>query len=156
MAEYITKAGMNYLQKKMSTLIEARAEIMQQVVSAREMGDLSENAEYHAAREKQRQIENEYNRIKSRVSKLQVIDTKKIAKDVIRFGARVTIENTDTKEIRKIRLVGADELFDTDDGFERTCFSSPLGRALIGKKVNDTTIVKAPIGDRKFTILSIE
>jgi transcription elongation factor GreA len=156
MPEYITKEGMNHLQKKMEVLVQERSEIIKQVVSAREMGDLSENAEYHAAREKQRQVENEYNRIKNRIGKIQVIDTAKIAKDVVRFGARVTLENEDSKEISKIRLVGADELFPTEDGFVRTSFASPLGRALIGKKIADLIIVKAPIGDRKFKVLSIE
>jgi transcription elongation factor GreA len=156
MPEYITKEGMNFLQKKMSDLVKIRSEVIQQVVAAREMGDLSENAEYHAAREKQGQVENEYNRIKSRIGKLQVIDTSKIAKDVIRFGARITLKNNQTKEISKVRLVGADELFSTEDGFMRTSFASPLGRALIGRKSTEIVIVKAPIGDREFTILSIE
>jgi transcription elongation factor GreA len=156
MPEYITKEGMIYLQKKMEALVSERSEVIKQVVAAREMGDLSENAEYHAAREKQRQVENDYNRLKTRTGKLQVIDIEKIAKDVIRFGARVTLENLASKEISRIRLVGADELFETDDGFERISFASPLGRVLIGKKIGDVIIVKAPIGDRQFKIISYE
>jgi len=76
MADYITKEGMLRLRVRMNELIKERSVIMKQVVTAREMGDLSENAEYHAAREKQRYLENEFNHIKSRIGKLQVIDPK--------------------------------------------------------------------------------
>ena len=156
MPEYITREGMNYLQKRMNQLIKERPGIIKQVVTAKEMGDLSENAEYHAARERQGQLENEYNHIKGRISKLQVIDTDKIAKDAIRFGARVTIQNLDNEEVVKIRLVGIDEVFSTDEPYKRMSFACPMGRSMIGKKVGDEFIVKAPIGNRKFKVLNIE
>ncbi|MCD4817896.1 MAG: transcription elongation factor GreA [Candidatus Cloacimonetes bacterium] len=155
MPEYVTKEGMDWIQKKMSKLIKERPSIIKQVVTAREMGDLSENAEYHAARERQKHLENEYNHLKNRVSKLQVIDTDKIAKNQVRFGARVTMQNIANKEIRKIRIVGIDEVFSTDDEYERLSYASPIGRALIGKKNSEIAVVKAPIGDKKFKILAI-
>ena len=156
MPEYITREGMKKIREKMQELIEKRPAIIKQVVTAREMGDLSENAEYHAARERQRQLENEYNKLKSRVGKLQVIDTDKIAKDAVRFGARVTIKSTETEEIRKVRLVGVDEVFPSEDDYERISFASPIGRAMIGKKKNEYFIVKAPIGDKKYMIIDIK
>ncbi len=156
MAEYITKEGMQRLQKRMQELIKARPAIIKQVVTAREMGDLSENAEYHAARERQRHLENEYNYLKSRVAKLKVIDSDKIAKDAVRFGARVTLEEIPSGKILKYRFVGVDEVFETDDEYERKSITSPIGKGMVGKKVGEIAIVHAPAGIRKFKILEIK
>lgn len=156
MANYITKEGMQKLQKRIQNLIENRAEVIKQVVEAREMGDLSENAEYHAAREKQRDIENEYNRLRKRSGMLQVIDPDKLSKDAVRFGAKVSMECLDNGETIYLQLVGIDEVFDSDDEYVRTSIMSPRGKALIGKKVGDTVIVKAPKGDIRYKILTIK
>jgi transcription elongation factor GreA len=156
MAEYITKEGMQRIQKRMQELIKERPAIIKQVVTAREMGDLSENAEYHAARERQRHLENEYNYLKSRVAKLTVIDTDKISKDAVRFGARVTLQDVDTNVIYKYRFVGVDEVFETDDEFERKSITSPIGKGLLGKKPGEIATVHAPAGIRKFKILEIK
>lgn len=156
MAEYITKEGMDYLQKRMQRLIKERPEVVRRVQVAREMGDLSENAEYKAAREEQRNIENEYNHIKSRVARLQVIDTDSIPKDAVRFGARVTLQDLEADKAMQIRLVGTDELIDTTDGYERRSVASPIGRSLIGKKVGEIAKVKAPVGLRTFKVLDIK
>jgi transcription elongation factor GreA len=156
MADYITKEGMNRLRKRMQDLIEKRPEIIRQVVKAREMGDLSENAEYHAAREKQRHLENEYNYLKKRVEKLQVIDTEQIPKDAVRFGARVRIRQLSTGEEFKYHLVGVDEVYETDEEYERKSIVSPLGKPMIGKRIGEKFIVKAPLGEREFEILEIK
>lgn len=156
MANYITKEGMQRLRKRMNELIEERPKVIKQVVTAREMGDLSENAEYHAARERQRHLENDFNRIKSRIDKLQVIDISAIPKDAVRFGAKVTIKELSTQKIMKIYLVGIDEIYDTEDEYERKSVVSPFGKPMIGKKVGEQFVVKAPIGDRKFEILEIK
>ncbi len=156
MAEYITREGMQRLQKRMNELIKKRSAIIQQVVTAREMGDLSENAEYQAAREKQRDLENEFNRIKSRIAKLQVIDPAEIPKDAVRFGACVTIKEELNNKNKSIRLVGIDEVFETTDGYERLSVASPIGKALIGKKTGDIFTVQTPLGERKFKIMQIE
>jgi len=156
MAEYITKEGMNKLKKRMNELIIERPSIIKQVVTAREMGDLSENAEYHAARERQKYLENEFNHLKSRISTLQVIDSTKIPKDAVRFGAYVTIEELPNRQISKLRLVGIDEIYQTDDGYERISIASPIGKAIIGKKINEIFVVKAPVGERTFKILDIK
>ncbi len=156
MANYITKEGMQYLKKKMQQLVKERPSIIKQVVTAREMGDLSENAEYHAARERQRYLENEYNHIKSRIEKLQVLDTEKIPKDAVRFGAKVTVEELSSQEKKNIYLVGIDEVFESNNNYKRTSILSPIGKAMIGKKIGDHYIVKAPIGDREFVIIDIK
>lgn len=156
MPNYVTKEGMQYLQKRLNELIQARPAIIKQIVTAREMGDLSENAEYHAAREKQRHLENEYNHLKSRIGKLQVIDTENIPKDAVRFGARVTIKELNTGEMMKLHLVGIDETFETADEYKRKSVASPMGKPMIGKKPGDRFIVKAPIGDREFEIIDIK
>lgn len=156
MADYITKEGMLRLRVRMNELIKERTFIMKQVVTAREMGDLSENAEYHAAREKQRYLENEFNHIKSRIGKLQVIDPKNIPKDAVRFGAFVTIQELSDDKIKKQQLVGIDEVYESENEFERISIASPIGKAMIGKKAGETFIVKAPIGERKFKIIDIK
>ncbi len=156
MANYITREGMQRLHKRMNELIKERPSIIKQVASAREMGDLSENAEYHAARERQRYLENDYNYIKRRMEKLQVIDSSKIPKDAVRFGARVTIKELSNGNVLKIHLVGVDEIFETDDEYERKSIASPIGKPMIGKKIGNRFLVKAPIGDREFEILEIK
>ena len=155
MANYITKEGMQRLRIRMNALIQERPAIIKQVVTAREMGDLSENAEYHAARERQRHLENEYNRIKSRIDKLQVIDPTNIPKDAVRFGAKVTVKELPSGKIFKFQLVGVDEIFDTDEEYERKSIASPIGKPMIGKKVGQQLVVQAPIGDRNFEIIDI-
>ena len=156
MANYITKEGMQRLRKRMNDLITERPAIIKQVVTAREMGDLSENAEYHAARERQRHLENEYNRIKSRMDKLQVIDAANIPKDAVRFGAKVTVKEISNGKILKLHLVGIDEVYDTDDEYKRKSIASPMGKPMIGKKPGNHFVAKAPIGDREFEILEIK
>ena len=155
MANYITKEGMQRLRIRMNELIQERPAIIKQVVTAREMGDLSENAEYHAARERQRHLENEYNRIKSRIDKLQVIDPTNIPKDAVRFGAKVTVKELPSGKIFKFQLVGVDEIFDTDEEYERKSIASPIGKPMIGKKAGQKFVVQAPIGDRNFEIIDI-
>jgi len=101
MANYITKEGMQRLRKRIQELIKERPTVIKQVVTAREMGDLSENAEYHAARERQRFLENEFNHLKKRMDHLQVIDTANIPKDAVRFGARVLVKELKDNSLRK-------------------------------------------------------
>ncbi len=156
MADYITKEGMRKLHKRMNDLIKERPGIIKQVVTAREMGDLSENAEYHAARERQRYLEKEFNNIKKRITKLKVVDTDTIPKDAVRFGARVIIRELNSDIEKKIRLVGIDEVFETKNEYERMSVASPIGKAMIGKKIGEYFVVHAPIGKREFELLSIK
>lgn len=156
MTNYITRGGMHRLYKRMNKLIKERPGIIKQIVKAREMGDLSENAEYKAARERQRSLENEFNYIKRRIEKLKVVDETTIPKDAVRFGARVTLKELSNNKILKLRLVGVDEVFDNDDEYGRKSIASPIGKPMIGKKVGDHFLVKAPIGKREFEILDIK
>lgn len=156
MSEYITPDGMQRLQKRINALVEERPSIVDQVQAAREMGDLSENAEYHAAREKQRNIDNELTRLNSRLSILKIIDPATLPKDAVRFGAYVKILETTNNETFNYHLVGIDEIYERDDDIIQVSVASPLGKAMIGKKINDEFIVKAPKGDRFFKVLDIK
>lgn len=156
MPDYITREGMHKLHKRIHDLIEERKEVIKQVVTAREMGDLSENAEYKAAREKQRNIEKEYNHIKYRITRLHVIDISEIPKDAVRFGAYVTIKDISDNKIFKQFLVGIDEIYETENEYERISIASPIGKSMIGKKVGENFLVKAPRGKREFIILDIK
>jgi len=155
MSNYITLEGMQRLQQKVNSLAEERPKVLEQIQAARELGDLSENAEYHAAREKQRNIDGELTYLNGRMAILKIIDPSTLPKDSIRFGAYVKLEETTTGETIRYRLVGVDEVYDRDDGILQVSLASPLGKAMIGKKMNETFIVKAPIGDRSFKVLEI-
>jgi len=156
MANYITKEGMQRLRKRLQELIKERPIVIKQVVTAREMGDLSENAEYHAARERQRFLENDFNHIKKRLEQLQVIDTANIPKDAVRFGAKVLVKELKNNSLRKVQLVGVDEIYESENEYERISILSPVGKPMIGKKIGDKFTVFAPIGKREFEILEIK
>ena len=156
MANDITKEGKQRLRKRIQELLKERPTVIKQVVTAREMGDLSENAEYHAAREKQRFLENEFNHLKKRIDHLQVIDAANIPKDAVRFGAKVLVKELIDNSLRKVQLVGVDEIFESENEYERISILSPVGKPMIGKKIGDQFTVIAPIGKREFEILEIK
>lgn len=156
MSNYITKEGMERLYKRMSELMEERPKVIQQVVTAREMGDLSENAEYHAARERQRHIDQELGFIQGRLASLKMIDPSTLAKDAIRFGAYVQLIDLLNQQQVQYHLVGIDEIYDRTDGIVQVSVASPLGKAMIGKKPGEEFIVKAPIGDKRYKVLDIK
>ena len=129
-----------------------RPSIIQQIAVAREHGDLSENAEYHAARDKQSFIEG---RIKDLVNKLalaEVIDPSKVSGDRVAFGATVRLSNTQTEEEVSYRILGADEA-DLEKG--TISVTSPLARSLIGKEAGDEVKVRMPGGERVYEILEV-
>lgn len=155
MANYITPEGMRLLRIKINELIEERPEIIKQVVAARELGDLSENAEYHAAREKQRNLENELERLQNKTSQLKVLDPDTLPKDAVRFGAFIELTELPDRINFTYHLVGVDEVYDRDDNIVQVSVASPLGKALIGKKPNEEFVVQAPKGERRFIINKI-
>lgn len=158
MSDYISKEGLVKLQKQLTYLkTEERPSVLKQVVTAREMGDLKENAEYHAARERQRQIDGEISRLQARLGLLKVVDTAVLPKDAVRFGARVFLEDLDTKEYLKYKVVGVDEvnLLDQNDDMLFISIASPIGKSLLGKKVGDDVLVSVPSGQRRFKVLEI-
>jgi len=129
-----------------------RPEIVQAIEDARAHGDLSENAEYHAAKERQGQVEATIADIEDQLSRAIVIDPTTLSGDKVVFGATVTLADEDNKKV-KYQLVGQVEA-DARDG--RISFNSPLGRALIGRQVGEEVEVSTPSGDRYYLIKKVE
>lgn len=129
-----------------------RPEVIDAIEEARAHGDLSENAEYHAAKERQGQIEASIADIEDRLSRAQVIDPTTLSGDKVVFGATVTLLDENEKPVR-YQIVGQTEA-DAKGG--RISYNSPLGRALIGRKVDDEIEVTVPSGDRWYAVSKIE
>ncbi len=130
-----------------------RPRIIKAIAEAREHGDLSENAEYHAAKEQQGMTEARVKELDNTLSRAQIIDISKMAGDTIKFGATVTLVDEDTDEEIVYQLVGD---FESDAGNGKISVSSPVARALMGKKVGDSAEVATPGGGRSFEVLKIE
>ena len=144
--------GQRMLIDEVNRLKAERPEVIDAIEEARAHGDLSENAEYHAAKERQGQIEAMIADIEDRLSRAQIIDPKDLSGDKIVFGATVTLLDEDDKSIR-YQIVGQTEA-DAKSG--RISYNSPLGRALIGRKVDDEVEVTVPSGDRYYVVAKIE
>lgn len=129
-----------------------RLEIIQAIAVAREHGDLSENAEYHAAKEKQGFIEGRIKELESKLALAQVIDVSQLNGGMITFGATVTIVNEDTDEESTYQIVGEDEA-SIKDG--KISITAPIARALIGKEAGDVIEVQAPGGTKVYEVLDI-
>jgi len=129
-----------------------RPSVIQAISVAREHGDLSENAEYHAAKEKQSFIEGRIVELEDKLSRAEVIDLEKVKGDKIVFGATVTIIDVDTEEEKTYRIVGEDEASIKDGKISNT---SPMARALIGKVAGDEAEVAAPGGARVYEIAEV-
>jgi transcription elongation factor GreA len=150
----MTAAGYNRLQDELKHLKSvARPEVIKAIAEAREHGDLSENAEYHAARERQSFIEGRVMELEDRISRAEIIDTSKLSGDTIKFGATVTLADEDTDEEITYQIVGQDES-DIKEG--RLSISAPLARSLIGKAEGDQVEVTTPGGSKSYEIVSIQ
>ena len=150
----MTIEGFRTLEAELQRLkSEERPRIIQAISDARAHGDLSENAEYHAAKEQQGFNEARVADIEDRISRADVIDTSKLSGTTIKFGATVTLVDEDTDEKVKYKIVGDSEA-SVKDG--KISISSPIARALIGKSKNDTAEVTTPKGARSYQILKIE
>ena len=147
----MTIEGEAALRKELDHLIKVvRPGIIEAIATAREHGDLKENAEYHAAREQQSFAEGRVQDIEGKLSNSQIIDISAMPQgDRVIFGALVTIINIDTDETVSDRLVGDDEA-DVKQG--KISYQSPIARALIGKEIGDVVVVKAPSGDVEYEI----
>ena len=148
----MTPAGAQKLKAELKRLKEERPKIARDIERAREHGDLSENAEYHAAKERQGMIEAMIKDIEDKLSRAEIIDPCKLSGDRVRFGATVTLTNVDTDEESTYQIVGADEA-DIDNG--TISVSSPLARAVIGKDLGDVVTVKLPGGVRSYEISEV-
>ncbi|WP_128892532.1 transcription elongation factor GreA [Erythrobacter sp. HKB08] len=144
--------GYEKLTADLKALRAERPKIVDAIEEARAHGDLSENAEYHAAKERQGQIEAQIADIEDRVSRAQIIDPTTLSGDKVVFGATVTLLDEDDKPV-KYQIVGQTEA-DAKGG--RISYNSPLGRALIGKRVDDEIEVTVPSGDKFYLIEKIE
>jgi transcription elongation factor GreA len=131
---------------------EERPRIIEAISEARAHGDLSENAEYHAAKESQSLNEGRIGELEDLLARAEVIDLSKMSGDTIKFGATVKLVDEDTEEEKTYQIVG-DQEADVKEG--RISISSPISRALIGKSVGDSIEVNAPGGSKAYEILAI-
>ncbi len=129
-----------------------RPAIVEAIEEARAHGDLSENAEYHAAKERQGQIEASIAEMEDRLSRAQVIDPKRLSGDKVVFGATVSLLDEDDKEV-VYQIVGQ---YEADAKSGRISYSSPLGKALIGRRVGDEVEVITPSGEKYYEIAKLE
>ncbi|MBZ4021255.1 transcription elongation factor GreA [Rhodobacter sp. TJ_12] len=149
----MTRAGYTVLDEELKTLKTVeRPSVIKAIAEAREHGDLSENAEYHAAREKQSFVEGRIKEIEAILGLAEVIDPSKLSGS-IKFGATVTLVDEDTDEERTYQIVGEHEA-DLERGLLN--LKSPIARALIGKEEGDSVDVRTPGGLRSYEILSVQ
>ncbi|SFR80166.1 transcription elongation factor GreA [Sphingomonas jatrophae] len=144
--------GQRMLNEQLATLKAERPQVIDAIEEARAHGDLSENAEYHAAKERQGQIEAMIADIEDKLSRAMVIDPTTLSGDRIVFGATVTLLDDEDKPVT-YQIVGQTE---ADAKTGRISYNSPLGRALIGKSVDDEVEVTVPSGDRYYVVSKIE
>jgi transcription elongation factor GreA len=150
----MTAPGLQRLNDELRQLkASERPSIIRQIAEARTHGDLSENAEYHAARERQSFIEGRIAELEEIVASAEVIDPSSLSGEHVKFGAHVWLVDEESEKESTYQIVGVHEA-DIKGG--RLSISSPLAKALIGKKVGDTVSVTAPSGDRSYEILGIK
>src|SRR5436309_16124114 len=126
--------------------------VTKRIATAREMGDLSENAEYHAAREDQGMLQARVDALKDKLSRAYFVDRSTIATDEIVFGARVQVKDLDLGEDETFELVGSGE---EDYNNNKILITSPIGQGLIGKKCGDVAEIQVPMGKVRFEVLNI-
>lgn len=151
----MTAAGASKLREELNHLKSVeRPRIIAAIAEAREHGDLKENAEYHAAREQQGFCEGRIQDIEGKLSNAQIIDITKIDNNgKVIFGATVTILNTDTDEETTYKIVGDDE---ADIKHNLISVNSPIARGLIGKMIDEVTVIQTPAGAVEFEIIEVE
>jgi transcription elongation factor GreA len=150
----ITTEGYHKLKNQIDNLKNVeRPKIIAQIASARELGDLRENAEYHSAKDRQGFIEGQISDLEDKLNRAQVVDVKKLSGNKVKFGATVTIENLSNSKVVKYKIVS-----DFEADIEKNLISSisPVARALIDKEINDEVEIKTPGGVINYEILNIE
>ena len=150
----ITNIGFEKLEEELKILKSVeRPTVIKSIAEAREHGDLSENAEYHAAKEKQSFIEGRIADLENKISRAEVIITKKLKSNKVIFGATVTLGEVGKKKQIVYQIVGTEEA-DVENG--KISISSPLARALLGKKIDDSVEVYSPGGSKEYEVENIE
>ncbi len=149
----MTPGGLTTLEDELRALKSVeRPAVIRAIAEAREHGDLSENAEYHAARERQSFIEGRITELEDIISRAQVIDVTQLSGDTVRFGAVVTLADEDSDDESIYMIVGAHE---ADIRSGRLSVHSPLARALIGKHIGDSVEVSTPSGSKSYEIVDV-
>lgn len=149
----ITNEGLSKMKEELDDLrLVHRPKIIAEIASARELGDLSENAEYHAAREQQSFIEGRVIELEDKIARAEVIDLSKISGNKVKFGAKVRLIDNATNEESFFQIVGE---YEADVASNKLSISSPTARALIGKEVGDVVEVQIPKGLKSYEILSV-
>ena len=150
----MTAPGLQRLEDELRNLkSKERPDVIRAIAEARSHGDLSENAEYHAARDRQSFIEGRIQELEEIVSAAEVIDPSTLSGETVKFGAHVWLVDEETEKEATYQIVGVHE---ADIKHQRLSISSPLSKALIGKKIGDTVSVPAPGGDRTYEILGVK
>jgi transcription elongation factor GreA len=150
----ITKKGHDKLVQEIKTLKHVdRPAIIEAIAEAREFGDLSENAEYHAAREKQSMIEGRILDLEDKVARSEIIDISKLSGDSIKFGATVKLIDEDTEDEVSYIIVGE---YEADISKKRISIASPIAKALIGKKTQDFVEVVTPRGSKSYEVIDVK
>lgn len=150
----MTLRGFEQLQKELQHLKNVeRPAVIKAISDAREHGDLSENAEYHAAKERQGFIEGRIAELEDKVGRAEIIDVTQVRGDEIKFGATVTLQDEDTNEVVCYQIVGSDE---SDIRQNLLSITSPLARALIGKKKADNIEVTTPNGSKAYHVKTVQ
>ena len=148
----MTPKGAAKVRDELARLKAERPKISRDIGTARDHGDISENAEYHAAKERQGMVEAQIKDLEDKLARCEVIDPARLTGTRIRFGATVSLSNVDTDEKVTYQIVGADEA-NIDEG--TISVSAPLARALIGKEVGDEVTVNLPNGKRTYEVLEV-
>ena len=150
----MTSQGFEALQAELKILkTEERPSIIAAIAEARSHGDLSENAEYHAAKDKQSFIEGRISELEDKLSRAEVIDTSRLKGKTVKFGATVKLTDEDSGDTFTYKIVGEDE---ADISKKKISIASPIARAMIGKEEGDIADVSAPGGAKSYEIISID
>jgi transcription elongation factor GreA len=149
----MTKAGADAIKRQLKRLRAVeRPRIVQEISVARDHGDLSENAEYHAAKERQSHIEGRIQMLEDRLARAEIIDVSRLSGERVMFGATVKLADTDSGQQTQYTIVGETEA-DLKKG--RISITSPIARGLIGREVGDTVKIRTPGGEREYEILEV-
>lgn len=149
----MTPEGQVRLEEELKRLkLEERPAVIRAIADAREHGDLSENAEYHAARERQSFVEGRVAELEDVLARIEVIQPSQHPNDVVRFGATVMVADEDTEAEQTFCIVGS---YEADASAGRLSVTSPLGRALIGKRLGDVVEVTTPRGHKSYEVVNI-
>ena len=150
----MTRQGFEALKEELEQLKKVeRPKVVEAIEEARAHGDLSENAEYDAAKEKQGFVEGRIQELESMISQAQIIDPTQLGGDRVKFGATVTIYNLDTDDEKTYKIVGNEE---ADIKEDKISYTSPIAKALIGKSIAQEVTIKTPGGEKLVEIIEVE